>query len=326
MKKEKNKKTRKKKKSIKKRKGYWKAYDLRYKKYDLIKTYTFILRIIKKLNRPSIEGQRIGRSPALSRNEYMAVLILKLIYTLSLRDLETLSNVLHNKHIDHSTYGKAFKRIDYTSLLAILTFTYVIIANLVKQPSNKIYIADSTGVSITRLYKESIYRGKRTKRRVFDKLHILACYYPKYGYIPVVTARWSTGYSSDSTNLLEMLKQIDFLDIEYLLADRGYDCCELFEYLLYHNITPIIKTKESKRDYKVNKFRKRIKNMFNQNLYRYRGVVESIFGGLESKNRLKLNDRLLNSRRNSTIAAAIVHNISILMRLSVLIHNTPYSS
>ncbi|XRO75364.1 transposase [Methanocaldococcus sp. 28A] len=209
---------------------------------------------------------------------------------------------------------------------ALLTFTYVIIDNLLKQPTNKIYIADSAGVSINRLYSECIYRGKRTKRRVFGKLHILACYYPNYGYIPVVAARWGTNYSSDSANLLEMLKQIDFLDIEYLLADSGYDCCELFEYSLNHNISPIVKTKEFKWDYKTNKVRKRIKGMFNQNLYRYRGVVESIFGGLETKNRLKLNDRLLNIRRNSTIAAAIVHNILILMRLSVLIHNTSYSS
>ncbi|XRO76144.1 hypothetical protein ACO3VM_04880 [Methanocaldococcus sp. 10A] len=88
------------------------------------------------------------------------------------------------------------------------------------------------------MYKKSIYRGKRTKRRIYDKLHILSCYYSDYDYIPIVAARWSKGYGSDSANLLEMLKNIDFLDIEYILADRGYDCCKLFEYLLYHNITP----------------------------------------------------------------------------------------
>ncbi|MFU8653564.1 transposase [Methanotorris formicicus] len=114
-------------------------------------------------------------------------------------------------------------------------------------------MADSTGVSINRLYCECIHGGKRTNRLVYDKLHILAYYYPKQGYIPIVSARWGEGHSSDSTNLLEMVKQVDFLDNEYLLADRGYDCCELFEYLLQHNITPIVKTKEFKWNYKVSK-------------------------------------------------------------------------
>ncbi|WP_421077408.1 hypothetical protein Mjas_06740 [Methanothermococcus sp. Ax23] len=36
--------------------------------------------------------------------------------------------------------------------------------------------------------------------------------------------------------------------------------------------------------------------MFNKDWYRLRGIVESIFGGLETKNRLKLDDRLADSR------------------------------
>ncbi len=250
--------------------------------------------------------------------------------------METLSNTLHNKHIDHSTYGKAFKRIDSEFLSNLLTFTYVIIDNLLNQPSNKLYMANSTGVSINRLYKECIHRGKRTKRLVHDKLHVLASYYPEQGFIPIISARWGGGYSSDSANLLEMVKQIDSLDNEYLLADGGYDCCELFEYLLQHNITPIVKTKEFKwnrsesfgfadlqnleevlSSYHISKVRKTIKEMFNKDWYKLRGVVESIFGGLETKNRLKLDDRLADSRCKSTIATAIVHNILTLMRVLV---------
>ena len=331
----------KKKTNTKRKEKYWKAYDIRYKNYDLRTTYTLILSITNMLNRPSTEGRKVGRTPVLPHNEYVVVLILKYIYKLSLRDLETLSNILHNRHIDHSTYGKAFKRIDYWWLSTLLTFTYVIIDNLLNQPSNKLYMADSTGVSINRLYDECIHRGKRTKRLVHDKLHILACrlrskrvmklksmisissdYYPEQGYIPIVSARWGGAYSSDSANLLEMVKQIDFLDNEYLLADGGYDCCELFEYLLQHNITPIVKTKEFKWKYRIRKVRKTIKSMFNKDWYRLRGIVESIFGGLETKNRLKLDDKLVDSRCKSTIAVAIVHNILTLMRILVLTYDT----
>jgi hypothetical protein len=311
-----------KKKTNPKTKGYWRIYDLRYKKYDLRTTYTLILSITNMLNRPSTEGRKVGRVSALPYNEYVVVLILKHIYKLSLRDLETLSNTLHNKHIDHSTYGKAFKRMDNEFLSNLLTFTYTIIDNLLTQPSNKLYMADSTGVSINRLYNECIHGGKRTKRLVHDKLHVLASYYPEQGYIPIISARWGGGYSSDSANLLEMVKQIDFLDNEYLLADGGYDCCELFEYLLQHNITPIVKTKEFKWKYHISKVRKTIKSMFNKDWYRLRGIVESIFGGLETKNRLKLDDRLADSRCKSTIATAIVHNVLTLMRVLVLTYDT----
>ncbi|EHP85254.1 hypothetical protein MetfoDRAFT_1408 [Methanotorris formicicus Mc-S-70] len=59
MKQDKNDKIEIKNKSSKKRNGYWKSYDLRYKKYDLKTTYTFILSIINKLNPPSNEGRKV---------------------------------------------------------------------------------------------------------------------------------------------------------------------------------------------------------------------------------------------------------------------------
>jgi len=71
---------------------------------------------------------------------------------------------------------------------------------------------------------------------VYDKLHVIASYYSEHGLIPIISARWGGGYSSDSANLSEMDKQIDFLDNEYLLADGGYDCCELFRYFYYNII------------------------------------------------------------------------------------------
>lgn len=62
--------------------------------------------------------------------------------------------------------------------------------------------------------------------------------------------------------------------------------------------------------------------MFSKDWYRLRGIVESIFGGLETKNRLKLDDRLADSRCKSTIATAIVHNVLTLMRVLVLTYDT----
>ncbi len=120
-----------------------------------------------------------------------------------------------------------------------------------------------------------------------------------------------------------MVKQIDSLDGVYILADRGYDNRELFEYLLKQNAILIIKTKEFKwnrresfgfsdlqnleevlSSYHISKVRKTIKEMFDKDWYKLRGIVESIFGDLETKNRLKLDDRLVNSRYKSTIGVS----------------------
>ncbi|AEF95867.1 transposase [Methanotorris igneus] len=300
-----------------KRKGYWKAYDKRFKIFNIKYTYDFVSFIINILL-PYKEKRKVGRPLAISYNEYIATLIIKHIFRISLRDLETLSDYLHKKHIDSSTYGKAFQRIKISDLTKIIVGLHLIIANSLKS-SVIIYIADSTGVHLLRVYCERIRvvnnEIKKVKYRVFDKMHVLACYYKDYGLISIVMVKWDNGYSSDSKNLLKMIKSLDFVKGAIILLDGGYDDEDLLRELLSIDLIPIVKTKEFKWDYGISKIRKKVKKLFDKKLYKIRGVIEAIFGGLKTKFRLTLNEKLPESRCRATLAVAIVHNILTLMRV-----------
>ncbi|WP_423793208.1 transposase [Methanocaldococcus indicus] len=96
---------------------------------------------------------------------------------------------------------------------------------------------------------------------------------------------------------------------DYLLADGAYDNVELLKFLFNNEIKPIIKIREFKHKCKENKFRKKAREFFNEEIYKLRGVIEAIFGGFETKDRLKLNEKLEKSRDICLLSTAISHNI-----------------
>jgi len=92
---------------------YWKKYDAKYKLGNIKNLYYFIRSKAKKLGKPFDRKSKRGRPYTISPYEYVAVFVISTLLDFSLRDNELMSDLLCEKHIDHSTFGKAFHRISF---------------------------------------------------------------------------------------------------------------------------------------------------------------------------------------------------------------------
>jgi len=301
-----------------KRDGYWKRYDRKYKKFSIKKLYYFILAKARKLGKPFERKSKRGRPLAISPYDYVAIFILSSLLDLSLRDDEFLSDLLAGKHIDHSTFGKAFAKIPYRYLKKLL----IMIRNAINSyvGTDSILIVDSTWVKVDRVYYETITKCHRGKRRVRDKLNILAEYYRDEGIIAVADA--DSKYSSDAFGALLMLDEIKAKG-KILLGDGGYDAEALYKKCYKKGIIPIIKIRDYDR--KPRKYRNKAMRAFNEKLYKkYRGIIEGIFGGLECRRLLFTRYKKKEMRMKHIIAMAIVHNLQTYMAILffILIYST----
>ena len=102
----------------------------------------------------------------------------------------------------------------------------------------------------------------------------------------------------------------------YMLADRGYDAEKTHEAIALKKMIGIIKRKVHPS--KMATYRSLTEKFFNSNLYKeLRGIVETIFGGLENKGLLKTRLKRPDTIYKYSLAIAISHNqrTSILAKL-----------
>jgi len=176
-------------------------------------------------------------------------------------------------------------------------------------------IADSTGVTTDRLYVPAIIKCKSKRRKVVDKLNIVAEYYPEKSAIVIANA--DAFLTSDPYSVIKMLNEIE-TDATILFADAGFDCEELYEKCFSIGIKPVIK--QRKYDKKARKCRGKAREVFDEELYRkFRGIIEGVFGGLEIRRLLFTRYRKKSMRMKYIIAMAIVHNINTYMAISLFI-------
>ncbi|MCD6513005.1 MAG: transposase, partial [Thermoplasmata archaeon] len=179
--------------------------------------------------------------------------------------------------VEVNTFGKAFAKISYPYIKKLLIIVRNEINNLLKE--KPLLIADSTGVVVDRMYFQTLNRCRIRKRRFYDKLNVLAEYYPASRIITISDA--DSLFSSDSFSAKNMLSEIE-TKAQKFFADAGYDSNDLFEKLLNSKIIPVVKIK--KHSGKIRKFRKVAEEMFDEEEYKkYRSVIEGVFGGLENR-------------------------------------------
>ena len=164
---------------------------------------------------------------------------------------------MFGKHIDHSTFGKAFARISYIYIKKLLILIRNEINNLIQE--KPILIADSTGIIVDRMYLQTLIGYKPKKRRFYDKLNVLAEYYPMHKAIAISDA--DSLFPSDSFSAKIMLSGIK-TKAEKFFADAGYDSDELFKESFKNKIIPIVKIK--KHSNKPKRFRKIASEMFDK--------------------------------------------------------------
>jgi len=217
--------------------------------------------------------------------------------------MERYSGKFLSRKLDHSTFGKIINRIPLVYFIILIEA----FANRIEELLYKatIAFADSTAVS-TGIYEARIHKGKEIKARKDYKLHILAGYFPEYCLTYIKTALGTDKHTSDAEGLVQMLDRI----IEwlcYMLADRGYDAEKVHEAIVRKKMVDIVKRK--KHISKMASYRSITEKFFNSNLYKeIRGIIETIFGGLENKGLLKTRLRNPSTIYKYSVAVAINHN------------------
>lgn len=295
-----------------KREGFWKIYE-RARIKDYRKVWSLILEIVSQEGTP-FEFNKFGRRPNLKKEEYVAMAILHVYFNNDFRETEHLVGLLSGKNLDHSNCVRWFGRL-----------TQEYINNLVFKLHKKIigiddagdYIADSTRLICDRLEVQDVVEKELFKHTTW-KMHILVQYIFSLGLISIISVFSSHGDVNDSPPLRnELLDKNKVTKGKKLHADKGYfgkdniKMCKLLG--LQPNIVP--KEIEFSDKYLI----KYVDNEYdNESRKQTRGLVEGVFGGLETETGMKLRCRKPKHRDIYSALMALKHNLRTYLRATAL--------
>jgi len=222
---------------------------------------------------------------------------------------------------DHSTIHRAYERIPQEYLDALLERAAQL---CIKESRWKrgVLGSDSSGVETDR-YHTVIRPNKRKKafvemrERTFLKYHIIAI----LDHLIILRARVTSYHVGDSPTLRSMLRWFPRFPGSIFDADRGFDAEKnferLYQLLMHPNIKQIARQKGPKgRGHTRLRCRSRAAKEFNPSIYRWRGMIEAIFGAEESDgHRLRTRFRKDENRERWGPIMAIGWNLKILNRL-----------
>jgi len=295
----------------KRKERYWQLYDLAHSR-ELLEVINGLAQLVDEAGDPWTKARR-GRQPVHSARKMVVICVLTVILGISYRTMESLLHLLRlpweEPVPDHSTIHEAFKRIPETYLNQIQRGS----AGLCIAESGwvkGIVAADSTGVETDR-YETVEVKLKKTRRKVSIKCHVTAV----LDYNIIMTAKITSQRTSDSPTLRRMLKNLPQMEGSIFNADKAYDSDENCERIYQKGMTPNIKQRKTEGANRGLRYRRRAAEEFNKDVYRYRGLVEGIFGAEETENGFKTRCRLRKMQRRWGLAIAIGHNLAVYNRL-----------
>lgn len=309
--------------------GYWKSYHAS-RANEKQQVFRLCKRIVGKLG-PPWEVSKRGRRPDHSPNEYAAVAIYQKHFRMVFRVAEGDTPFVLGKRMDHSVIWWGFQRVPAWYLAQAIELLFDLIVELFPPD---IFIPDATGVRTDRYRKRRRpklrprgkpppkWRKRRKKEpseereRITLKLHLLIGYCRKQGLLPVLSGRITRGHAHDSPQLKPMVGKFKG-DGEPFLADRGYDSTDNYLFVKGHGFVPVIKLRKGEPRGLV---RREMAESFesHRDIYRYRGLIEGVFGGTETKYGNQTRCRLRESRKIDCLLMIISHNLRTYMRALTL--------
>lgn len=296
----------------KKHKGFWKVYDrAQIKSYRKVwnTTQTFI----SEQEIPFEFSQR-GRKPNLTREELVGMAILYVYFDLDFREVEHLLSLLVNKQLDHSNCVRWFGKLtqEYANTLVFKVHKKMLEINDAGD-----YIADSTKVTCDR-YKKVIKAGEELLELQTWKLHTLVMYLVSLGAVSIVSVFASRGEANDSPPLRKKhIKKRKLIPGRRLHADKGFfgkeNITKCKEAGLVPNIVPMDK------EYTDSYLKKYVKNEYdNESRKKIRGLVETVYGGLETETLMKVRCRKPHHRDIYLCLMGLKHQLRTYMRTSLM--------
>jgi hypothetical protein len=263
--------------------------------------------------------------------EYAAVVIYRKHFDMTLRDAEGDTPLLMAKRLDHSNIWWGLQRIPALYIKRAIELLFRLISGIFPPD---MFISDSTGVSTDRYTRrrgpklrptdkpppngrkgqENGQCGKWVLKTL--KLHALVGYHIRFGFLMARSALVTKSEANDSPLLKQLLKGVRG-NGEPLLLDRGYDSVENYELGRKHGFNPVIKLRDVGPRGLV---RHEMAKIFakNKKLYRRRGLIEGVFGGLETKYGNRTRCRRPKSRRIDCLLMVVSHNLRSYMRALAL--------
>jgi hypothetical protein len=286
--------------------AYWKKYNRLLKKFTPQMIYRLILRFAEKLGEPYQKRSKRGRKPKITPKEYAAYIVYKIITrNAPFREMEFESEMITGVHIDHSTFVVNFEKIPVGYFLDLVQESGDFLNKLLIYSDQ--YVIDSTAIT-TPLQFETTIKGKKVNEKVEFRSHVIASLHLEENCVCIRKALSTTKRIADCEGAKLMLIDGKIREIT-LHADRGYDYERVYEACYKNNIKPNIRPLE----YLVRENTQRLMGITeynNEARIMYRGVIETIFGGLT-------NARLLVTRlRNET--KIIAYGAIVLLRHNIM--------
>ncbi len=309
--------------------GYWKSYHAS-KANEKWQVFKLCKRVVKKLGPPWQVSKR-GRPPEHQPEEYAAVVIYRKHFRTTLRVAEGDTPFTLGKRLDHSDIWWALQRISVRYVESSIQLLFELIIELFPPD---FFIPDATGFQTDRYMKSrrpklrpedkpppKWRRGRENclsegREHITLKLHLLVGCCREPGLIPILRARVTRGHAHDSPQLKHLIGKFEG-EGEPFPADRGYDSTDNYILAKKHGFVPVIKLRKGEPRGHV---RREMAESFdtNKEIYRYRGLIEGVFGGTETKYGNRTRCRLRKSRRVDCLLMVVSHNLRTYMRALAL--------
>ncbi|MEW6221824.1 MAG: transposase [Candidatus Hadarchaeota archaeon] len=276
--------------------------------YDVNAVYKTAISLVARLPPPWEKSKR-GRRPKLSSRQYLAVCVVYVCLDLTYREIEGLGPSFLKKTVDHSTVGKAFKRLKPSYVKLVLG---LLRKRLKGHAEFDFYFIDSTGISTPRL-KTRVRALKKVRERENLKLHVLAGYSSKASALVIVAARVTKHNVTDGSQVGYLTRGIDGGG-KRLLGDSAYDWRRNIELALKRGFKPLFKPRDLEYH---GMFRKIVLRDFKRNrkLYKQRGIGEAIFGGIENRYGAHTRCKRVRTKVLSMLLMLVAHNLRTYMRV-----------
>lgn len=309
--------------------GYWKSYHAS-KANEKLQVFRLCRRLVRKLGSPWQVAKR-GRPPEHQPEEYAVIAIYRKHFCMSLRVAEGDTPFILSKRVDHSDIWWALQRMPVGYVDRAIELLFELIIELFPPD---FFIPDASGVQTDRYRKRKRPRLRpndkpppnrlkgREKRpseereHVTLKLHLLIGYCREPGLLPILKARITRGYAHDSPQLKHLVGKFKG-EGEPFPADAGYDSTDNYLLVKGHGFIPVIKLRKGEPKGLIRREMSKSFDM-NREIYRYRGLIEGVFGGTETKYGNRTRCRLRKSRRVDCLLIVVSHNLRTYMRALAL--------
>ena len=177
------------------------------------------------------------------------------------------------------------------------------------------YITDATKYTTTE-YQEVLHKGQTVFELVMIGLHIIVNYFFKDGFLSIVKFHVSDGFAHESPIFREkLLPKAKLKANRRMHGDKGFAAEDNFKALFEKELIPNISQKDNtKRGF----WTKKAKKLYNNNLRKQiRGLVETVFGGMETETDNKIRFKLDKTRKLYVAVRALTHQIRTYFRALV---------